>query len=185
MSYASHCSAPAGICASKNRAFVGLGSNKGDSLLILEKAREKLAALPGLQLAAVSSVYRTEPQGFAEQPFFLNQVIGIDCDAAMTPEGLLESLLAVESELGRDRTGEVRYGPRFVDLDLLLFGNERMDTEYLTLPHPRMFSRAFVLVPLAEIAPGLCLPQGISVTEALSRIRYSRKGDILLQPSGV
>ena len=99
----------------------------------------------------------------------------------MRAEVLLEALLATEQALGRVRQGAVRFGPRTVDLDLLLFGNEVMNSERLTLPHPRMLERAFVLVPLAEIAPDLMLPQGMSVAEALGLLRYRRQGNVICQ----
>ena len=167
-------------------AFVSLGSNMGDSPALLARAREALDGLPGLRVAACSSVYRTEPQGLPDQPFFLNQVLRLDCGAATGPEALLLCLLELETRLGRRRGNEARFGPRPMDLDLLLFGNQRMKTERLTLPHPRMLERAFVLVPLLEIAPDLTLPHGITVKEALQRIAFTRVRDTILQngPAG-
>jgi len=165
-------------------AYVSLGSNKGDSVALLEEARRQLAVFHDMKFAGMSSLYRTEPQGLAEQPFFINQVIHLMCKPGLSPEELLERLLAVETTLGRERTTEVRNGPRYIDLDLLLFGDRRMNTERLILPHPRMLSRAFVLVPLAEIAPGLPLPQGLPVAEALEHLHYSLAGDIIYQSSG-
>jgi len=164
-------------------AYVGLGSNLGDSAERLAVAREALAALPGVATARFSSVYRTEPQGFKEQPFFLNQVGELDCSPALAPEDLLESLLATEAALGRERAGETRFGPRAIDLDLLLFGNVRMTNLRLTLPHPRMLSRAFVLLPLAELIPELGLPQGMTAREALRCVRYRLEGSVIFQES--
>ena len=97
------------------------------------------------------------------------------------PEALLDMMLDAENSLGRVRESGRRFGPRTVDLDLLLFGNEVMNTERLTLPHPRMLERAFVLVPLAEIAPDFVLPHGLSVAEALGRLDYRQQGGILYQ----
>ena len=162
-------------------AYVGLGSNLGDGPALLAAAREALGALPGVVLSRASSLYLTEPQGVREQPFFTNQALELACGPGMRAEALLEALLATEQALGRVREGAVRFGPRTVDLDLLLFGNEVMNSERLTLPHPRMLERAFVLVPLAEIAPGLMLPQGMSVAEALGRLRYRRQGNVICQ----
>ena len=135
-------------------AYVGLGSNLGD------RAGNLLLALrglldAGLPLARLSSVYETEPVGVAEaQPLFLNMVAELALDtvnAPPSPEQLLARLLRIEYALGRRR--EQPLAPRTVDLDLLLYGAERSDTEFLTLPHPRLHLRRFVLVPLVELAP--------------------------------
>ena len=163
------------------RAYVGLGSNLGDGPALLAAAREALAALPGLSLSRASSLYLTEPQGVRDQPFFTNQVVELACGPDARAETLLEALLDTEQTLGRVRKGAARFGPRTVDLDLLLFGNEVMNNERLTLPHPRMLERAFVLVPLAEIAPDLVLPRGVSVAGALGRLRYRRQGNVIHQ----
>ena len=162
-------------------AYVGLGSNLGDGPALLAAAREALAALPGVSLSRASSLYLTEPQGVRDQPFFTNQALELACGPDMRAGALLEALMATEQTLGRVRQGAVRFGPRTVDLDLLLFGNEVMNSERLTLPHPRMLERAFVLVPLAEIAPDLMLPQGMSVAEALGLLRYRRQGNVICQ----
>ena len=162
-------------------AYVGLGSNQGDGPAVLASARKAVAAFPGVRLSAASSLYRTEPQGLREQPFFTNQVLRLDCDPGLHPVSLLDMLLETENLLGRVREEAVRFGPRTVDLDLLLFGNESMNSERLTLPHPRMLERAFVLIPLAEIAPDLSLPQGMSVAEALGRLPYRRQGGVIYQ----
>jgi len=164
-------------------AYVGLGSNLGNSAGSLSAARSALAVLPGVTVARFSSVYRTEPQGLKEQPFFLNQVGELLCSPEATPEGVLEALLATETALGRTRAGETRFGPRVIDLDLLLFGNVRMTKLRLSLPHPRMLERAFVLLPLAELAPDLRLPQGIPVREALDGVRYRMEGGVIFQES--
>lgn len=158
-------------------AFVSLGSNLGDAHAHLAFAREALAALPGVRLHSVSPLYRTEPQGLHGQPFFLNQVASLRtlCD----PLPLLEALLDIEKARGRVRG--VRFGPRVLDLDLLLFGNVCMDNERLTLPHPRMLERAFVLAPLADLAPDFFLPQGMTVREALERIPFTRVGGTIYQ----
>ena len=162
-------------------AYVGLGSNLGNGPSLLKSARDAVAAFPGVRLDTASSLYRTEPQGVRDQPFFTNQVVRLACAPALRPVDLLDMLLEAETLLGRVRNGVVRFGPRTVDLDLLLFGNEGMNSERLTLPHPRMLERAFVLIPLAEIAPDLALPQGMSVAEALKRLNYRRQGDVIYQ----
>lgn len=166
------------------RAYVGLGSNMGDSRALLAAAREKLDARPELQVTAVSSLYLTEPQGDRDQPFFLNQAICVSCPADMEALDFLQILLDVETSLGRERTPGRRFGPRTMDLDLLLFGNARMDTERLVLPHPRLLERAFALLPLAEIAPGLALPSGQSVEEALAGLSFCLDDGIILQNAG-
>jgi 2-amino-4-hydroxy-6-hydroxymethyldihydropteridine diphosphokinase len=128
--------------------FIGLGSNVGDRERTLSRAREGLAAR-GFVRQAESSLYLTEPVGGPPQGWFVNQVIG--GTTALAPEALMRACLEVEAELGRHRT--VRNGPRAIDADLLLYGDEMRDTPELVLPHPRLHERLFVLVPLAEIAP--------------------------------
>jgi 2-amino-4-hydroxy-6-hydroxymethyldihydropteridine diphosphokinase len=129
------------------RGYLGLGSNVGDRLANLRAAAERLPVV------ARSSVYETEPQGeVLDQPDFLNAVVAIE--TSLDPEGLLRLAKGVETELGRD-FGQIRHGPRVVDIDLLLLGDIEMTTERLTLPHPEVTTRRFVLVPLLEIAPSL------------------------------
>ncbi|MBZ2171753.1 2-amino-4-hydroxy-6-hydroxymethyldihydropteridine diphosphokinase [Desulfovibrio sp. DS-1] len=173
----------------------GPGGDPADNLV---RAVAALAALPGVVVGAVSSVYRTEPQGYRDQPWFANQVARLECDPDMTPEGLLDHLLGVEQELGRNRGyapeggqgGDghavvregadgaapdlaARFAPRTIDIDLLLFGNAVRDTPRLTLPHPRMRERAFVLVPLHEIATELAFPDGQSLIHALKSLTFT------------
>ena len=134
------------------RVYLGLGSNLGDRLAHLRWAREAIATR--LQVVAASSLYETEPWGYAEQPAFLNQVLAVE--TAIPPHALLTFLKAIETALGRKPT--FRYGPRVIDLDILLYGDLVLETPHLTIPHPRLHRRAFVLVPLAEIAPNLVHP---------------------------
>lgn len=162
-------------------AYICLGGNQGDVEQTLALAREKLAAFSGCRLGRVSGLYRTEPQGFKEQPFFLNQVVQLFCPRAMRPETLLELMLALEERFGRIRQKDLQDGPRSLDLDLLLFGGERRDTARLTLPHPRMHLRAFVLVPLTEIAPDVRLAGGLPAAEALGRLVFRLEGNEILQ----
>ncbi|ADU27622.1 2-amino-4-hydroxy-6-hydroxymethyldihydropteridine pyrophosphokinase [Ethanoligenens harbinense YUAN-3] len=128
--------------------YIALGSNMGDRAGYLEAARKKIAE-SGIRLTAVSGIYETAPVGYTEQPAFLNQV----CRActALEPQSLLETLQRIETALARRRI--VHWGPRTIDLDLLLYDDLHMQTETLTLPHPRMFERAFVLVPLRDVWP--------------------------------
>ena len=120
---------------------------------------------PGIRVAAVSTVRETDPVGFLDQPKFLNAVAALDTD--LSPRALLDRLLAVERALGRERTGP-RYGPRAIDLDLLVYGGETIDEPGLTVPHPRLAERRFVLEPLAELDPELALPDGRRILELLT-----------------
>ncbi len=128
-------------------AYIALGSNLGDRAAFLHMALERMAALGTVE--AVSPVVETAPVGYAEQPAFLNAAARLD--TTLPPEALLRGLLAIETALGRVRT--VRWGPRTIDLDLLLYDDVVDDSPTLTLPHPRMHQRRFVLEPLASIAP--------------------------------
>jgi len=133
--------------------FLGLGSNLGDREAALERA-EALLLGRGFRATARSSLYLTEPVGGPPQDWFLNQVLG--GETALAPEDLLAACLETEREMGR-RRGE-RWGPRAIDIDLLLYGSERRQALGLTLPHPRLAERLFVLVPLSEIAPAVRHP---------------------------
>jgi 2-amino-4-hydroxy-6-hydroxymethyldihydropteridine diphosphokinase len=130
-------------------AFVALGANLGDRESSLRDALRRLADDPELEVRSISSVYETAPVGFTDQPSFLNMAVCLGTD--LEPIELLRRLLAIEQEMGRVR--DVRWGPRNIDLDLLLYGEMSMETPELTLPHPRMGQRAFVLVPLRDIWP--------------------------------
>ena len=131
-------------------AYLGLGSNMGDRLSHLERAVFLLASEPGITVRACSSIYETEPWGYTDQPKFLN--CAIEIATSETPESLLIQAKQIERDMGRE-TG-IRFGPRPIDIDILLFGDHVVDlaTPDLQIPHPRMTERAFVLVPLAELA---------------------------------
>ncbi len=167
-------------------AYIGIGSNQGDTACNLESARRALEAFPGARLGRLSSVYRTEPLDMPGQPFFANQVAELLCGPTVRPDALLDMMLAAELTHGRVRVKGLRYGPRSLDLDLLLFGDLRVDTAHLALPHPRMLERAFVLAPLAELEAELLLPQGMTVREALRRInhRIGEDGTIFQDSAG-
>jgi len=136
-------------------AYIALGSNLGDRAQTLFFASDRLGRLG--RVVARSSVYETEPVGYRDQPAFLNAVLALDTQ--LEPLPLLHALLAIERELGRDRSHGVANGPRTLDLDLLLMGDFVVAGEELTLPHPALAERRFVLAPLAEIAPELRHPQ--------------------------
>jgi 2-amino-4-hydroxy-6-hydroxymethyldihydropteridine diphosphokinase len=140
-----------------------------------------LTALPDVLLLAASPVYRTEPQGKRDQPWFHNQVVHLACGPHWSAPALLDALLAVESALGRQRPGKKRFEPRCIDLDLLLFGTEQCKTTQLCLPHPRMFERAFVLVPLQDIAPDLVFPDGRSLRNCLGELSYRVQAGCIYQ----
>lgn len=125
---------------------------------------------------AQSPIYKTEPQGYKDQPWFLNCVVRLKAASDIwAPEGLLSTLQAVEAQMGRTR-GEIVGGPRNIDLDLLMFGDVVMQGEYLSLPHPRMMERAFVLVPLRDIAPGLVFQDGRTIDQVLSSLSFTLEG---------
>jgi 2-amino-4-hydroxy-6-hydroxymethyldihydropteridine diphosphokinase len=146
--------------------FIGLGSNLGDRAGNLAAARAALArdVLSGM---IASSVYETDPWGPVPQGRYLNQVVRGSSE--LPPRPLLDKLFEIERSLGRDRAREQRYGPRTMDLDILLYGDRAVSEPDLQIPHPRMLERAFVLVPLAEIAPALTV-NGIAVRDALARL---------------
>lgn len=160
-------------------AFVGLGSNLGNLEDNLERAREAMTGLKGVRLGAISPVYLTEPQDVRNQPWFANQVVRLDCGPNWTAEALLRALLGIEDRMGRVR--EQEKGPRLIDLDLLLFGKERRASPSLILPHPRIQDRAFVLIPLLDIAPQLSLPDGTRISTARDRLSFQVHGRRIAQ----
>ena len=136
------------------KAYVGLGSNLGEREEQIRQALDEMAKLPQTVLVRASCLYDTEPVGETEQPEFLNAVALLDTD--LEPRQLLWNLLLIEKRLGRVRTA--KWGPRVIDLDLLLCGDELIEEDELRVPHPEITRRAFVLVPLVELDPGLVHP---------------------------
>lgn len=139
-------------------AYLLLGSNQGDKLAILRMAAEYLQKLSTMPML-VSSFYESEPWGFDAEEWFVNQAVRIETD--LSPEDLLKSVLNIEKDLGRVRSGnkkDSRYSSRTIDIDILLYGELITDTDTLTVPHPKMHLRRFVLMPLLEIAPNLIHP---------------------------
>lgn len=145
-------------------AFLGLGSNVGDRLAALQEAVDLLHATDGVRVDVVSSVYETDPIGGPEQDPFLN--IALRVATRRGPWRLLRAGQAVEKRLGRERT--VRWGPRTIDVDVLLYETRVVRVPRLEIPHPRLTERAFALVPLIEVAPGQRLPDGRTLTEVLA-----------------
>lgn len=147
-------------------AYIALGSNLKDPQRQLQQGFAALARLPHTQLVAQSSLYRSAPVGYADQPDFVNAVAAVTTE--LDPRTLLDALLAIECEHGRVReTPNLPNGPRTLDLDLVLYGEQVIDEPGVTVPHPRMAQRAFVIVPLAEIAPGVLVPGHGCVSDLL------------------
>jgi 2-amino-4-hydroxy-6-hydroxymethyldihydropteridine diphosphokinase len=144
-------------------AYIALGSNLEDPAAQVRAAFAALSTLPQTQLRACSSLYRTAPVGYADQPDFINAVAAIE--TTLAPRALLDALLALELARGRART--FANAPRTLDLDVLLYGDQSIDEPGLCVPHPRMHERAFVLVPLAEIAPACVIPGRGAVADLL------------------
>ncbi|HZP11996.1 MAG TPA: 2-amino-4-hydroxy-6-hydroxymethyldihydropteridine diphosphokinase [Nevskiaceae bacterium] len=161
------------------QAFIALGANLGDPHAQVRAALERIRALPGVTLLATSRFYRSAPIGPPGQPFYCNAVCSIR--TGWPPAMLLGALQGIEDAAGRKRDGE-RWGPRSLDLDLLMYDALELDTPSLTLPHPQMHLRNFVLAPLAEIAPGLTVPGRGNVIELLAA---AGNGGLTLWPGSI
>ncbi len=161
------------------RAAIGFGANLGDAARTVQAAIAVLGACRDVTLVAASRLYRTAPWGGIAQPEYVNAAALIE--TPLSPQALLETLLEVEQRFGRCREDTQRWGPRSLDLDLLLFGEWVVDELGLRVPHPHLQERAFVLVPLAEIAPHMPIPGGATVQSALAQV--DARGVILLQDS--
>lgn len=152
------------------RVYLALGSNLADPLHQVQSALNALAALPDTTLVATSSLYRTPPYGPPGQPDFLNAAVALD--TALAAETLLDHTQRIELEQGRVRKAH-RWGPRTLDLDIMLFGEQTLSTLRLTVPHYDMHNRAFMLLPLLEIAPDLTLPNGTRIADLLATLDSS------------
>jgi len=146
------------------RAFIGLGSNLGEPERQIEQALELLTAEEGIELRAVSTLRWTDPVGYRDQPRFLNGAAEVE--TSLGARELLERLLGIERRLGRERGEGPRFGPRTIDLDLLVYGDSAVDEPGLSVPHPRLAERRFAIEPLAELAPELVVP-GAGPVQAL------------------
>lgn len=144
-----------------NEAYLSLGSNLGDRKRQLQEAVRLLRANPAISNVKISSIYETAPVGYLDQGAFLNLAVRLETN--LSPLDLLAVCQEVERNLQRERL--VRWGPRTVDLDILLYGQEQLATDELTIPHPRMYERAFVLVPLRDLLPSLVMPAELEMQE--------------------
>ncbi|MCW1875499.1 2-amino-4-hydroxy-6-hydroxymethyldihydropteridine diphosphokinase [Erwinia sp. INIA-01] len=152
------------------RVYLALGSNLADPLHQVQSALDALAAIPQSRLIACSSLYRTPPYGPPDQPDYLNAAVALDTE--LSPEALLDHTQRIELEQGRVRKDH-RWGPRTLDLDIMLFGDLTLATTRLTVPHYDMHNRAFMLLPLREIAPDLSLPDGTRIADLLAPLDSS------------
>lgn len=151
------------------RVFLSIGSNLGDRLAHIKFAHGRLAEIPFISSLKISPIYETDPWGLREQPPFLNCIVRLKCE--LTPEKLLEIVKMIEAEAGREVPAK-RWGPRTLDVDILLFGDRRIRTPDLIVPHPQLIRRRFVLQPLAELAAELDIPgTQLTVGEALRKCR--------------
>jgi len=163
----------------RHRAFIGLGSNLGNRLGNLRGAIAAIREVPGITVAAMSSVYETEPVGNREQPKFINAVIEIGC--TLSPQELLAALQRIEKHMGRERQG--KWQPRVIDLDIVYFNDLVLASAELTIPHPEAASRAFVLEPLAELAPDFTDPVARTTVAALLA-KLDRTGQAVAKIAG-
>ena len=154
------------------RAYIGLGANLADRAGTIEQAVGLLGAEPGIEVVSVSSLRETEPWGRVAQPAFVNGAVAVE--TTLEPRALLGVLLDVERRLGRVRNE--RWGPRTIDLDLLLYGDVVLDEPGLTVPHPRLHERAFALEPLQELDPELAVPGRGSVADLLAALAGEGRG---------
>jgi 2-amino-4-hydroxy-6-hydroxymethyldihydropteridine diphosphokinase len=149
------------------RAYVGLGANLGKREETIHRALQLLDAAPGVDVVATSSLSETDPVGFLDQPRFVNAAAAVE--TSLSPRALLDLLLEIERELGRTRGGP-RFGPRTIDLDVLLYGDQSVDEPGLSIPHPRLHERRFALEPLLELDPLLVVPGRGTVTALLAEL---------------
>lgn len=162
----------------RERCFIGIGSNINHPILQVKTALMRLAQLPDSYPLATSPLYQTQPVGYTSQPDFINAVMAIK--TALSPLILLKELQKIENEQGRVR--DIRWGPRTLDVDLLLYDNQQFQTPELTIPHPRLTERAFVLRPLLDIAPDFILPNGAPLQTAYDQLPENERQAVVLLP---
>jgi 2-amino-4-hydroxy-6-hydroxymethyldihydropteridine diphosphokinase len=160
------------------RAFIGLGSNVGDRLWFLQQAVMCLRETPGVQVTKVSSVYETEPIGPAGQTWFLNAVVEVE--TSLSPVALLNQTQGIERRLGRETT--YRWGPRTIDVDILLYDDIQVRTATLEIPHAELCHRAFVMIPLLELDPDLRLPDGAAIELCLHTLTEPQQVRLFAPP---
>jgi 2-amino-4-hydroxy-6-hydroxymethyldihydropteridine diphosphokinase len=163
------------------RAWIGLGGNREDSAALLREALARIAAVPGIELLRRSAIYRSPPWGIEDQPDFVNAAA--ELETALEPGPLLRQLLEIERSLGRVRSETSRWGPRCIDLDLLTYGDLRLHSDELELPHPCMHLRAFVLVPVLELEPGFVIPGRGPAADCLQTIDADEVAAVAPLPS--
>ncbi|MGM7637398.1 2-amino-4-hydroxy-6-hydroxymethyldihydropteridine diphosphokinase [Bacillus sp. Hm123] len=156
----------------ENKAYLSLGTNVGDRLANLQAALTSLRNDEYILIKQISSIYETDPVGYTEQASFLNMVVEIR--TSLSAEELLDKCLSIEAQLGRIR--EIKWGPRTIDLDILLYNQDNIESEKLIVPHPRMRERAFVLIPLLEIDSTTCFPGTRMTLEELSTSIQGKEG---------
>lgn len=161
--------------------YVGLGSNMGDRLRHLQRAVGKLAMTDGVEVTKLSAVYETEPVGVTDQGWFLNAAVQLH--TTLSAETLLAQTQGIERDLGRVVTH--RWGPRSIDLDILLYGNARVKTATLEIPHPEIRHRAFVMIPLLDLAPHLALPDGTAISTCLADLSPPQGVTIFAPPTAL
>ncbi|MFZ5595699.1 MAG: 2-amino-4-hydroxy-6-hydroxymethyldihydropteridine diphosphokinase [Bacillota bacterium] len=154
-----------------SRVVIGLGSNMGDKAANIKKALDLLGEKEGITLKGVAPLYKSEPVGYTDQDWFVNTVALFETD--LTPRQLLELLMSIEGEMGRVRL--IHWGPRIIDLDILLYGDRAINEPDLIIPHPGMGERAFVLAPLADLLPDLVLPGGVKVTDRAALVMKTQR----------
>ena len=163
------------------RAWIGLGGNREDSTALLGEALARIAAVPGIEVLRRSANYRSPPWGIRDQPDFVNAAA--ELETALEPDALLHQLLEIERSLGRVRSETGRWGPRCIDLDLLTYGDMRLQSDELELPHPCMHLRAFVLVPVLELEPGFVIPGRGPAADCLQNIDADEVAAVAPLPS--
>lgn len=158
-----------------DRVFLGLGSNLGDRYDNLQQAIRLISSIPEINLVKSSSIYETKPFGYLEQPNFLNMVIEIN--TSLKADELLKTILNIEKDIGRIR--EKRWGPRIIDIDILLYGNDSIDSEDLKVPHPYICERLFVLIPLKEIYNGRIPNSSQSIEKMINDLDNNKGEDVV------